>query len=94
MKLPDLAADLLIYANAGLGRALRQTPNVVVSRAFLDGISIAQSRCRAAANVHNGGNDVQNEFLGTVLAEYQICTLGNRSSHHSGNAVAGGMRLK
>jgi hypothetical protein len=49
--------------------------------------------CSAAANERNGGKNVQNEFLATVLAGCQICTLGNRSCYHSGNAVAGRMSL-
>jgi hypothetical protein len=47
----------------------------------------------AAANERNGGKNVQKEFLATVLARCQICTLANRSGHHGGNAVAGSMRL-
>ena len=59
---------------------------------------MAQSMLRRVAEPQQmnttGGNDVQHEFLETVLAEYQIGSLGNRSGHHSGNALAGGMRLK
>jgi hypothetical protein len=42
--------------------------NVVLSKTYLDGISVAQLPWRAAANEHMVEKDVQDEFLGTVLA--------------------------
>src|SRR5919106_6854351 len=72
---------------------LRQMLNAVLERFFLDGISVARLPRSAAANERDGGKNVQKEFLATVLAGCQICTLANRSGHNSGNAVAGSMRL-